>query len=44
MLLLIWHVGKRFGKPVPAYEETEREENEQVRALARLYNKTDRRK
>ncbi|MCL2203338.1 MAG: DUF4350 domain-containing protein [Defluviitaleaceae bacterium] len=39
-VVLLWHVGKRFGKPVPAYEETEREENEQIRALARLYHKT----
>jgi hypothetical protein len=42
VLLLLWHLGKRFGKPVPAYEETEREEHEHVRALARLYIKTER--
>jgi len=41
-LMLIWCLGKRFGKPVPAYEEVEREENEQVRALARLYMKIGR--
>jgi hypothetical protein len=40
VLYYLWHLGKRFGKPVPAYEETEREENEHVRALARLYTKT----
>jgi hypothetical protein len=42
VLFLLWHLGKRFGKPVPVYEETEREENEQVRAMARLYMKTHR--
>jgi hypothetical protein len=36
-LALLWHTGKRFGKPVVYYEEVEREENEQVKALARLY-------
>jgi len=41
-LALLWHSGIRFGKPVPAYEETEREENEHIRALARLYTKTER--
>ena len=35
-VMLIWNLGKRFGKPIPYYEETEREENEYVRALARL--------
>ncbi|MCL2189262.1 MAG: DUF4350 domain-containing protein [Defluviitaleaceae bacterium] len=38
-LAMLWHVGKRFGRAVPLYEEVEREENEQVRALARLYYK-----
>jgi len=41
LLMLLWHVGKRFGRAIPAYEETEREENEQVRAMARLYMKTN---
>ncbi|MCL1842269.1 MAG: DUF4350 domain-containing protein [Defluviitaleaceae bacterium] len=36
-IIAIWHFGKRFGNPVPYYEETEREENEYVHALARLY-------
>ena len=36
-IVAIWHLGKRFGNPVPFYEEIEREENEHVRALARLY-------
>lgn len=36
-IILIWHLGKRFGKPVPLYEEIEREENEQIMVLARLY-------
>jgi len=35
-VVLVWHLGKRFGRPIPYYEETEREENEYVRALARL--------
>ena len=39
VLALIWHHGKRFGRPIVVYEETEREENEQVRALARLYER-----
>ena len=34
---LIWHYGKRFGVPIPFYEEIEREENEQILVLARLY-------
>ena len=34
---LVWHLGKRFGVPIPLYEEIEREENEQVLVLARLY-------
>ena len=42
-LVLIWHLGKRFGRPVPLYEEIEREENEQVFTLARLYKEADRR-
>ena len=36
-IALIWHFGKRFGSPIPFYEEIEREENEQVLVLARLY-------
>ncbi|MCL1862489.1 MAG: DUF4350 domain-containing protein [Defluviitaleaceae bacterium] len=36
-IIAILHLGKRFGNPVEFYEETEREENEYVRALARLY-------
>ena len=42
--LLMWHMGKRFGSPVPLYEEIERKENEQIFALARLYRMADRRK
>ena len=37
--LIIWHFGKRFGKPVPYYEEAEREENEHIKALANIYHK-----
>jgi hypothetical protein len=39
-VIFIWYAGKRFGNPVPYYEEVEREENEYVRALARLYMAT----
>ena len=44
VLITLWHLGKRFGNATPYYEETEREENEYVRALARLYMESDRRK
>ena len=40
-VIFSWHLGKRFGEPVPLYEEIEREENEQVLSLARLYKKND---
>lgn len=33
----VWHLGKRFGSPIPMYQNIEREENEQVLTLARLY-------
>jgi len=36
-IISVWYLGKRFGNPVPYYEEVEREENEYVRALAKLY-------
>ncbi len=36
-LVLIWFLGKRFGKPVPYFEEVEREENEHIKALAVIY-------
>jgi hypothetical protein len=39
--LIIWHYGKRFGKPIPYFEEVEREENEHLKALANIYNKAD---
>ena len=41
-LIVAWYFGKRFGYPVPLYEELEREENEQVLVLARLYKKARR--
>ena len=44
VFLLMWHMGKRFGNPIPLYEEIERKENEQIFALARLYRMADRRK
>ena len=43
-LAYIAYKGKRFGNIIPYYEETERDENEYVKALARLYSKyTERR-
>ena len=36
-LALIWYLGKRFGSVIPYYEIIEREENEYLRSLARLY-------
>ncbi|MCL2398289.1 MAG: hypothetical protein FWC91_00920 [Defluviitaleaceae bacterium] len=41
-IIAAWHFGKRFGYPIPLYEELEREENEQVLVLARLYKKARR--
>ena len=35
--VMVGWLGKRFGKPVPYYEEIEREENEHIKALAKLY-------
>jgi len=43
-IILFWYLSKRFGTPIPYYEEVERDENEQVIVLARLYKKADRRK
>jgi hypothetical protein len=34
---LIWFLGKRLGRPIPYYEEIERDENEYCKALANLY-------
>ena len=39
-ILVVWHFGKRFGKPIPYYEETERMGDEYVKALSRLYLKS----
>jgi len=39
-----WHFGKRFGRPVPLYEEIERDENEEIKVLARLYRYADKKK
>lgn len=36
-LMTVWRLGKRFGRPVPYYEELEREESESVTALAVIY-------
>ncbi|MCL2351086.1 MAG: hypothetical protein FWC55_00995 [Firmicutes bacterium] len=38
-VLLVLRLGKRFGRPVPYYEDREREENEYVLALAAVYEK-----
>lgn len=43
-LFAVWHLGKRFGNTIPYYEESEREENEHVHAVTRLYLKIKRRK
>jgi len=37
--LLVLRLGKRFGRPVPYYEDQEREENEHVLALAAVYER-----
>lgn len=39
LILYIWYAGKRFGKPMDLVEEVEREENEYLLAVARLYKK-----
>ena len=36
-IAVIWYLGKRFGAVVPYYKIIEREENEYLRSLARLY-------
>jgi hypothetical protein len=36
-VVVVWHLGKRYGNAVPYYEEVERTENEYVHALAQLY-------
>jgi len=41
-VMLVWYLGKRFGNPVVYYEEHEREENEHIHALTRLYMKIKR--
>ena len=43
MAVYVWYRGKRFGKAIPYYEETERAGDEYVRALAHLYYKTSNR-
>ena len=43
-VIVVWHLGKRFGNPIHYYEEVEREENEYIRALARLYMETERKR
>ena len=41
-VIIIWYLGKRFGNPVVFYEEHERDENEHIHALTRLYMKVKR--
>jgi len=36
---IIFYKGKRFGKPIPLYEEVERTENEYILSVASLYQK-----
>ncbi|MDR1560029.1 MAG: DUF4350 domain-containing protein [Clostridiales bacterium] len=38
-ILILWRLGKRFGRPLPYFEEIEREENEHVKALANIYRR-----
>ena len=35
----VFYLGKRFGNPTPYYKEHERDENEHVHALARIYSR-----
>jgi len=35
-IAFIWFLGKRFGNPIPYYQETERGENEHIHAVVRL--------
>ena len=42
-IALIWYLGKRFGSVVPYYKIIEREENEYLRSLARLFYLTGKR-
>lgn len=39
IVAIIFYKGKRFGKPIPLYEEIERTENEYVLSVASLYQK-----
>ncbi|WP_079489767.1 hypothetical protein [Maledivibacter halophilus] len=36
---IIFYKGKRFGRPIPLYEEVERSENEYIYSVAALYHK-----
>ncbi len=37
--LIVFYYGRRFGKPVPYYEETDRDENEFVLTVANVYER-----
>ncbi|MDR2899365.1 MAG: DUF4350 domain-containing protein [Clostridiales bacterium] len=39
-IAVVFYFGKRFGRPLPYYEEIEREENEYVYTLSNLYMST----
>ena len=39
MLAVILYLGKRFGRPVPYYEETERDKDEFAKSLAAIYSR-----
>ena len=43
-IAIIWYLGKRFGAVVPYYRIIEREENEYLRSVARLYFLTKKKK
>ncbi len=41
IMALYYYKGKRFGKPIPLYEETERTENEYLYNTASIYSRAD---
>ena len=38
VVAVIWYLGKRFGRPVPYYEEIERDKDEFAKSLAAIYS------
>ncbi len=41
-IVAVWFLGKRFGNPIPHYEEVEREENAYVQTLAVIFKNAGR--